>query len=146
MKYEKQQMIAVQMASGMAQMLHVTQAMFPEPGEKETLFMSASMIGISALAAITAKSVGHGNQYIPTQDHILFASLMTANAVEFDRDGELKVEFDIANVIKAMDQFKEMTGRSFDELMNDSLLGSVNAERNKALSSVSNSLSKFMPN
>lgn len=129
-----QQKIAEVLCGNIAQQLTMSHSAFNGGGERLTLNASVAMIGITA----TAVSLGEFEPNVSarlTHDHVLFSCLYTANASNYNRDGTLAVEFEISNVIKTLDQFQMMTGRSFEPLMDKSLLESVQEAREKAATS-----------
>jgi hypothetical protein len=143
-QYEKKREIAGSLckAIGMQYMMAST-AFRDDPGECTTLGISVAMVGIAATCMnITTSSPKRP----PTPDEILFTCLFISNSVAFDRDDTLGVEFGIDNVIRTLEQFKEMTGREL-KTMNPSLLQVVEEVRAQSSSkSFPEGLSKFLPN
>lgn len=142
--HKKQNEVAAALCHTMTQHYMLAQNCFPEAGQKTTLAMSVGMVGVSAMAALLTKKAIN-NKYVPTVDHIQFACMFLANSASFTEDGGLLVEFDLANVVKTLDQFKEMTGRSFEPELNKQLLEMIQDQRNLADKAFSGEMEKFRP-
>jgi hypothetical protein len=122
------------------QQLVAAHPLFSGGGERVTLDCSVAMIGITSASISLSKFQGDG-PHVPTNDHILFTCLYISNAATFRKDGVLAIEYETSNVIRTLDQFKDMTGRSFEPLLDETLLASVQEAREQARTNT-----QFTPN
>lgn len=104
-----------------------------------TLATSLTLVGITATAMYVTKT---SHDKPPSNDDILFTCLFVANSVCFNDHGAALVEFEISNVIKTLQMFWDITGRSFESDLNPTLLQRVNDSRQKAEAAMAN---KFRP-
>jgi type 1 fimbria pilin len=139
---EKRTDVANHACQGVAKMFNMAARAFDDPGEIATLAMSITVVGITATAAYLTKKGKVGNA---DDDEILFTCLFVANSCAFSDAGSAMVEFNFTNIIKTLEQFQTMTGKSFEDKLNTSLLECVNAERNKAATAFHDEMTKFLP-
>jgi hypothetical protein len=119
--------LAQELCKSVAEKFRSAALVFDDPGEGITLIASVSLVGVVAVSIFLGPS---GNAAPPTKDDILFASLYISSSCSFAGNGTAKVEFDIMNVVKVLDQFHQLTGRSYERRINESLLDRVNEIRN----------------
>jgi hypothetical protein len=147
-RQETQQEMAEILAKGVAKQLALSMHAFPEPNERLTLCMSTALVGL--MGAIQGVSQWDNiEKFVPTDDHVLFVCLLVSNSVYSVGNTSMghgfAVEYDVAHILRAMDQFKDLTGRSFEPMMNRSLVAIINEARKQAASSVPNTMGKFLP-
>ncbi len=138
---ESQQKIASALCNNIIQQYNVASLAFPDAGERTALAMSVAMVGITAACSGLAK---YGNK-VPTTDQLLFTSLLIHNSVEFQRDDVLAVGFAYENILKTLDQFREITGRSCEGTLNPSLLEALADWKKKNNATFPDGLQQFRP-
>jgi hypothetical protein len=143
-KHAMQQEIAITVVNHVAQQLSMGLNVFQDGREKVTFCTSVSMVGVAA-SAIQLTETGSEIAPIPDEDMVLFACLYTANASSFNGEGGLFIEFDIGNVIKTMEQFQQLTGRSYEGRLDKSLMDKVRQGRKNASEAFTGDFSKFRP-
>ncbi len=134
---QKQQKIAQVITDSMISSYKLASAVFPGPAGQLTLSMGMAMVGITASAQLVLK---HGVNKVPDRDGVLFACLLIANSAEFanvdEHNDALAVEFSFDHVLRTIDQFREITGRSIEGHLNESLIEEVNIRRAKAAEAI----------
>jgi hypothetical protein len=137
-----QQELAASLCKAVATQFNIVSKAFQkDPGETTTLAASVALVGLSATAMYITKA---SPEKAPTQDDLQFTCLFVANSCHYNNEGTAMVEFAIPNVIKTLEQFKELMGRDFNNL-NSTLMDVVTAERNKADDAFQGDLTKFKP-
>lgn len=118
---------------------------FPEPGQRLTLAMGTAMVGITASHQLIVRDA----ESAPTRDELLFTCLLISNSAEFtdfnDQKDALIVEFSFDNIVKTIQQFRDITGRSIEDRLNESLVQEVQAMKAKAMDAFVNDLTQFRP-
>lgn len=137
-----QQEIATIVCKNVATQYSMACRAFPEPAEAVTLAASITLVGITATSIYLTQK---GPDVPPDNDDVLFTCLFLSNAVSFNDAGAALVEFDIPCVIKTLQMFWDITGRSFEPAMNESLRERVINNRNKAAEALQGDLNKFRP-
>lgn len=122
--------LAQELCKSVAEKFRSATRVFDDPGEGITLTASVSLVGVAAVSMFLGPNGPNGSAAPPTNDDILFASLYISSSCSFAGNGTAMVEFDIMNVVKILDQFHQLTGRSYERRMNESLLDRVNEVRN----------------
>lgn len=137
---EKQQEIAGVLTKAIIGQYKSATVVFPEPGQCLTLAMGVAMVGVTATCQLVLKN---GVEDTPDRDEILFACLLVSNSVEFTGVNEdtdaLVVEFSFDNIVRTIDQFRDITGRSIEDHLNESLVHEVNEMKAKAVETLQNS-------
>src|SRR5216684_698417 len=123
---EKKNEIAHKLCKTVAERFRVAARIFDDPGESVTLVASISLVGVTQVAMFLEED---GMEAPPTNDDILFACLYIASSCAFRDNGTAVVEFDILNIVKILDHFHQLTGRSYERRINRSLLDRVNELR-----------------
>lgn len=123
------QEIATLVCRNIAEQFSLASQACSDSAEACTLATSLTLVGITATAMYLTKVA---NDKPPSNDDVLFTCLFVANSVCFNDDGAALVEFEVSNVIKTLQMFWDITGRSFEPALNESLLRRVNDSRQKA--------------
>jgi len=143
---QKQNEIAGLLTSAMINQYKTASIAFPDPGARLTLAMGVAMIGVSATCQLVIED---GLKEVPDRDELLFACLLISNSAEFVSNDTLTdalaVEFNFENIVKTIDQFHDITGRSIEEHLNKSLVEEVNRTRAKAMDAFVDDLNQFKP-
>lgn len=143
MSKEVQTKVAAGLVNSIGKMVMAATPFFKEdPGELCTMYMSSAAVGVAA-ACMNMTKATPGRP--PSDDEMQFSCLVLSNALAFSKDGTLVVGWEPVAILKALDQFKLLTGRSFEDKLNVSLLDVINDERTKANASMKGEMSKFMP-
>ena len=148
---QKRQEVANQLSRAVSTQLGMTLTVFEDPGQKVTCSSSVAMIGVATTASLlcdTTKAqiiIDGKSAFVPTPAHVLFASLFVANSSEFYKNGGLAVEFEFNNIIQSLDQFQTLTGRSFEQMLNPSLLERIQELKTQTAELSRGEMSKFMP-
>lgn len=137
---EKQNEIAGVMTRAMIEQYKTAAVIFPDPGQRLTLAMGVAMVGVTATCQLVLKD---GVACTPDRDEIMFGCLLISNSVEFmehdTANDALVVEFSLDNIIKTIDQFRDITGRSIEDHLNESLVHEVNEMKAKAVETLQHS-------
>lgn len=150
---DKQQEVAAALIRQVALQFSMATSVFRAGAERVTLAVSLAMVGVAAAVndlvdrdkKQSVKNEIGGRTTVPNGDDILFGCLFTANCAHFDSEGGMGIEFSHDNLIKALDTFKEMTGRSYEDSLDPHLLQRINETRSSALSGLNDNNSKFLP-
>jgi hypothetical protein len=143
---DKQQFIAEKLLETTALQLATASKFFAQEGQKTTLCISLAMVPVTNLCAgFTHRGREEGKDFRPTPDDLLFSCLVISNSCWFSTEGAMAAEFSYEHLIQSLDQFREMTRRSYEPELDYNLLQNINKVREEA-SSVPPSISKFMPN
>lgn len=146
--YEQQTEIANQAAKATANIMFTSYRLFQDPKERLTFVMGIGLVSTTQVM----EAIGKMGERDFTPNNVLLAHLVQANSVYFchqipgKNSAGFGVEFDIANIIKAMDQFKVLTGREAREIMNESLIEIIDSYINESKSAFTGDLDKFLPN
>ncbi len=125
---ERKTELAQQLCKTTAEIFNRVSRMFDEPGESLTIVASVNLVGVTTVVMFLSED---GREAPPTNDDILFACLYIASSCSFKDNGTALIEFDILNLIKILDQFHQLTGRSYERRLNRSLLDRVNEARDE---------------
>jgi len=136
---KQQQEIATLICRNVAEQFSLASRACSDSAEACTLATSLTLVGVTATAMYITKV---GNDNPPNNDDVLFTCLFVANSVCFNDDGAALVEFETSNVVKTLQMFWDITGRSFEPGLNEGLLRRVNDSRQKAEAAMAD---KFRP-
>lgn len=142
---------AEQAANAIAEVIADAASFYREPPQRLTFLLSTTLPGLMGAIQGSCKDATERN-FSPNNDHLLFVCLLVANVTSRVRGGGengdsvgYMVEYSIDNIVKTLEMFQELTGRSFEPMMNESLLAVVNGCRNEAKAAFSGDLNKFSP-
>ena len=143
---QKQNKLAGILTRGIIEQYKMTCSVFQEASQRLTLAMGVAMVGVTATCQLVNKD---GLASSPDRDEILFACLLISNSVEFmphDASNDaLVVEFSFDNIIKTIDQFHDITGRSIESHLNENLVKEATEMKVKATEALQGNLSQFKP-
>lgn len=143
------QQVAEQAANAIGNIITQAAQHYVNPPARLTFLMSVTLPGIMGIISGVCKG-GTEQDFRPDNDHLLFACLLIAattsrvTGVRGDNVGFM-VEYSIDNIVKSLEMFTELTSRSFEPRMNDSLLEVVNRCRTEAKEAFAGDMSKFSP-
>lgn len=141
-----QQKVASTIVDATAKQLAFGLPFFQDGGGKVTFCTSVAMVGVAATATHLTEVEGkEPGKIVPDADMVQFACLYLANASSFSPNGELLIEFCLDGVIKTLDQFQQMTGRSYEGRLDKSLMEKVRQGRKNASEAFTGDFSKFRP-
>lgn len=142
---------AEQAANAIAHVIADAASFYREPPQRLTFLLSTTLPGL--MGAIQGSCKDATEKYFsPNNDHLLFVCLLVANTTSrvhgAGENGEsvgYMVEYSIDNIVKTLEMFQELTGRSFEPLLNESLLTVVTTVRDEAKAAFTGDLNKFSP-
>lgn len=142
---QKQNEIAGVLTHAIINQYKAASVAFEEPGHRLTLAMGVAMVGVTAAHQLVVKDATK----TPDRDELLFTCLLISNSVEFTDADEhrdaLIVEFSFDNIIKTIEQFRDITGRSIEDRLNESLVQEVRDLKAKAVEAMQGDLTQFKP-
>lgn len=144
-----QQKTAETIASNFADQIGMASQIYRDPASRLAFLLSTTLPGIMGAIGGLAKD-GTDPDFAATGDHVTFTCLLVANATtrvgNIDGKGQgFMVEYSIESIVKTLEQFKDMMGRSFEPMMNESLLEVINKVRSETAEAFTGNLGVFRP-
>lgn len=140
-----------ELCKAIADGVHKMANTYRNPSHRLGFIMSVALVPGTVMVQALGKYRTY-DKFEPTPDDFLLASLVYANSITYAHhmpDGQANgfvVEFDVAYISKAMEQYTKLTGRDPRVIMNESLVALVDEVIEDTKSAFTGNLAKFLPN